>query len=139
MDRETISYLRATGSKSGKGSEMDDTSTPGYQVSLHLAQKVELMPGGFSRGTRESQRVAKTQTRLWAKSTGAQVQLVQSPVPAHQGVLLQLGKRTKDGSNCTWSSRNLLQGLAVCLNCGFSRAGAVCEASPYWFHSEIIL
>lgn len=61
-DRETSSYLCSrTGNKSGKGSEMDGVSTPGYQPVLNLAQKVEPVLGGLSRqGTRESQRVANS-------------------------------------------------------------------------------
>lgn len=105
-DRETISYLRGTGKKSGKGSEMDGVSTPGYQPILNLGQKVEPVLGGLSRqGTRESQRVANAQTWLWAKGADAQTQQVQSPLLGHQGILLTAGQGTKDWNDYTRLSR----------------------------------
>jgi len=85
---------------------MDGVSTSGYQPILNLGQKVEPVLGGLSRqGTRESQRVANTQTWLWAKGADAQTQQVQSPLLGHQGIPLAARQGTKDWNDYTRLSR----------------------------------
>lgn len=106
---------------------MDGTSTPGHQLILNLAHKVDLMLGSFPRhvlGNHESDKQHKHMSGL----TGQVLQPGWSRVPFSltKGFHLQPDKATQDRNDYTASSRKAFWDLAVCQWTVGSREPGLC-------------